>query len=337
MENPASPAPVVCYNPLLPKQISIYSVDPMPANRSPLEPMKPDTVSHSCPPAAVGVIGGSGLYAMQGLGDLREISVETPFGPPSDLIQHGTLGGRPVYFLSRHGRGHRLLPTEIPHRANLWALRALGVRWLFCVTAVGSLRDELAPRDVVVVDQLIDRTSSRPTATFFGDGLVAHVAFADPYSPRLRQAVLAAAAARGLRAHDGGTYVCMDGPAFSTRAESRMHRLLGGDVIGMTNAAEAKLAREAEIAVATLAMVTDYDCWRDDLEAVTTDSVLAHVEANAAAAKLILATAIPALPESPSWPEHRTLDGALFTPPERWPAHLREKLHPILARLSTRP
>ena len=281
---------------------------------------------------AIGVIGGSGLYEIDGFSDAEEIRIETPFGPPSDAIIRGRFAGRQVCFLPRHGRGHRLLPTELNHRANLWALRSLNVRWIIAVTAVGSLREEYHPRDIVLPDQFFDRTSRREDHTFFGNGIVAHVGFADPISPNLRALLHTAATGLGKRVHDGGTYVCMDGPAFSTRAESETNRRLGFDLIGMTNLPEAKLARESEIALATLAMITDYDCWKTDEEAVSAHAVIEHVQANAATAKAVLAAVIPKIPESPDWPEHRSLDGALFTDRSLWPPQTIEALAPILER-----
>ncbi len=269
---------------------------------------------------------------MDGLENRTEVAVETPFGPPSDVLVRGELAGRTVYFLPRHGRGHRLLPTELPHQANIWALRSLGVRWILCVTAVGSLREELHPEDIVAVDQFFDRTSRREHHTFFGAGIVGHVSFADPISAGLRALVVEAAREQGRRIHDGGTYVCMDGPAFSTRAESESNRRLGASVIGMTNLPEAKLAREAEIALATLAMVTDYDCWKTEEEPVTAEAVMAHVAANSAAAKAVIRAVIPRLPATPDWPEHRALDGAIMTPKDLWPTERVEALRPILGR-----
>jgi 5'-methylthioadenosine phosphorylase len=294
--------------------------------------MQPSAPSEEEP--AIGVIGGSGLYRLDGLHEVREIPVETPFGAPSDAVVEGRFAGRRVCFLARHGRGHRILPTELNHRANLWALRSLGVRWILAVSAVGSLREHLHPRDIVLPDQFVDRTSRRAEHTFFGNGVVAHVAFADPVCPDLRALVLQAAREHlpDRVVHDGGTYVNMDGPAFSTRAESRFHRLLGADVVGMTNAPEAKLAREAEISLATLAMVTDYDCWKEDETHVTADQVVAHLTANAAAARTLLAAVIPRIPREPGWPTHRSLDGALFTDRALWPADTVERLRPILAR-----
>ncbi len=283
-------------------------------------------------PPAIGIIGGSGLYDIEGFSDRQEIEVETPFGAPSDLIVSGTYAGRQVYFLPRHGKGHRILPTELNHRANIWALRSLNVRWIIAITAVGSLKAEYEPRDVLLPDQFFDRTSRREHHTFFGRGIVAHVAFADPISLGLRSLLRDEAVACGARLHDGGTYVNMDGPAFSTRAESNANRQLGFDVIGMTNLPEAKLAREAEIALATLAMITDYDCWKTDEAHVTADAVMAHVSANAAMAKSVLARVIPRVPAEPSWPEHRALDGALMTPQSLWPAATAADLTPILQR-----
>lgn len=281
---------------------------------------------------AIGVIGGSGLYSIEGLTEVEEIRVETPFGEPSDSIFRGRLEGRPVCFLPRHGRGHRLLPTELNHRANLWALRALNVRWIIAVTAVGSLREEYCPRDIVLPDQFFDRTSRREHHTFFGRGIVAHVSFADPVSPNLRRLLLEAARETGHRVHDGGTYVCMDGPAFSTRAESEANRKLGFDLIGMTNLPEAKLAREAEIALATLAMVTDYDCWKVEEDAVNAHAVIEHVQANAAAAKEVLAKVIPRIPLEADWDEHHSLEHALFTDRSLWPKKTQSDLSPILQR-----
>ena len=292
-------------------------------------------MNHESEPA-VGVIGGSGLYQMEALTDGREIAVETPFGAPSDVIFAGTLAGRSVYFLPRHARGHRLLPTEIPHRANIYALRSLGVRWLLSVGAVGSLKEEFPPRHLVLPDQFFDRTSRRSEHTFFGGGIVAHVGFAEPTSAALRRLVRDAARELGLPVHDGGTYVNMDGPAFSTRAESNANRQLGFDVIGMTNLPEAKLAREAEIAMASVAFVTDYDCWKTDEEPVSVETVVGHLLANAETAKGILAKVIPRLPTVADWPEHRALDTAIITPRSLWPNLTRDKLGIILERVENR-
>ncbi|RYD37173.1 MAG: S-methyl-5'-thioadenosine phosphorylase [Verrucomicrobiaceae bacterium] len=286
----------------------------------------------SDPEPAIGIIGGSGLYHMEGLEEMREIQVDTPWGPPSDALVSGRLSGRKVFFLPRHARGHRLLPTELNHRANIWALRSLGVRWIICVTAVGSLKEEYAPRDIVLPDQYFDRTSRREHHTFFGQGIVAHVGFSDPVSAGLRGILADVCRRQGRRIHDGGTYVNMDGPAFSTRAESLANRQLGFDVIGMTNLPEAKLAREAEIALSTLAMITDYDCWKVEEEPVNAQTVIGHLTANAEAAKAIIAAAIPQIPQEPVWPEHRALDMALITDRSLWPVETTERLRPILGR-----
>ncbi|HVF71454.1 MAG TPA: S-methyl-5'-thioadenosine phosphorylase [Chthoniobacterales bacterium] len=283
---------------------------------------------------AIGIIGGSGLYQMDGVEEAQEQSVETPFGAPSDAIIGGRMHGRHVYFLPRHGRGHRILPHELNHRANIWALRSLNVRWIICVTAVGSLQEQYAPRDLFLPSQFFDRTSQRATHSFFGEGIAAHVGFADPISPDLRGILAESAGAVGARVHNGGTYVNMDGPAFSTRAESEFNRRQGFDVIGMTNLPEAKLAREAEIALATLAMITDYDCWKVEEDPVSAETVFAHLLANAEMAKRVLAEAIPRIPTEPNWPEHRALDTALVTDRKLWPAATRAKLSPILARFT---
>ena len=283
--------------------------------------------------AAIGVIGGSGLYAMEGFAQAEEREVETPFGPPSDALVGGTLSGRQVWFLPRHGRGHRILPHEINHRANIWALRSVGVRWIICVTAVGSLKEAYAPRSIVIPDQYFDRTSRRAEHTFFGRGIAAHISFGEPTSAPLRRILLESALEEPqIETHFGGTYVNMDGPAFSTRAESEVNRQLGFDVIGMTNLGEAKLAREAEIALATLAMVTDYDCWKE--EEVNVEAVISHLQANSAAAQRIVARAVERVPTAPEWPEHRALDGAILTPRELWPPGRVADLGPILSRVA---
>lgn len=280
----------------------------------------------------VGIIGGTGLYQLEGLEQAQERSVETPFGATSDKIISGLFQDRVVHFLPRHGRGHRLLPTEVPHRANIWALRSLGARWIVSVAAVGSLKEVYRPRDLVLPDQFFDRTSRRSEHTFFGDGIAAHIAFGEPISVRLRQLIHDVARDLELPFHNGGTYVNMDGPAFSTRAESEANRQLGFDLIGMTNLPEAKLAREAEIAYATMAFVTDYDCWRAEDEPVTAQVILGHLSANVATAKRILAELIPKIPSTADWPEHSALDAALVTPKEFWPARTSQRLRPILAR-----
>ena len=279
---------------------------------------------------AIGVIGGSGLYEMEGFETSGEQVVETPFGAPSDALVGGELAGRKLWFLPRHGRGHRLLPHEINHRANIWALRSLGVRWIICVTAVGSLKEEYAPRSIVLPDQYYDRTSRREHHTFFGGGIAAHVSFGEPASRGLRTLLLHAGLQEEAEMHMGGTYVNMDGPAFSTRAESEANRHMGFDVIGMTNLPEAKLAREAEIALSTLAMVTDYDCWKE--EEVNVQTVIGHLQANAALAQKIVARAVAEVPDTPDWPEHDALMNALITPQEFWPKARVEELRPLLGR-----
>ncbi len=289
-------------------------------------------MNHDETTPAIGIIGGSGLYDLEGFTDRDDFTVETSWGLPSDVITGGTFAGRRVFFLPRHGRGHRILPHELNHRANIHALRSLGVRWIICVTAVGSLQEQYHPRDVVLPDQYFDRMSRREQHTFFGGGIVAHVGFSDPVSTGLRTILHGVCRDQGLRVHNGGTYVNMDGPAFSTRAESNVNRQLGFDIVGMTNLPEAKLAREAEIALATLAMITDYDCWKVDEEPVSAQTVIGHLLANAATAKAVLAAAIPLVPAVPDWPEHRALDTALITDKTLWPETTVEKLRPILAR-----
>ena len=238
--------------------------------------------------ATIGIIGGSGLYKMAGLEDVKEVAINTPFGKPSDAFVVGELEGVRVAFLPRHGRGHRILPTEIPFRANIYAMKMLGVERILSASAVGSLKEEHKPLDLVVPDQFVDRTRSR-VSTFFGDGIVAHVAFADPVCPHLGDVVeQAGASLDGFELHRGGTYVCMEGPAFSTRAESNLYRSWGADVIGMTNVQEAKLAREAEICYATIALVTDYDCWHESHEAVTVDLVLENLNRNSENARRLI-------------------------------------------------
>ncbi len=281
---------------------------------------------------AIGVIGGSGLYQLESLSEITEHQIETPFGLPSDTIVGGKLAGRQIYFLPRHGRGHRILPHELNHRANIYALRSLGVRWIICVTAVGSLQEQYAPRDVVLPAQFYDRTSRRCDHTFFGEGIAAHISFAEPISSPLREIIFGCARDLGIPVHNGGTYVNMDGPAFSTRAESETNRKLGFDVIGMTNLGEAKLAREAEIALATIAMITDYDCWKVEEAPVTADAVIAHLMANAETAKRLLLEIIPKIPQVADWADHRALDSALVTNRALWPSETTERLRPILER-----
>jgi 5'-methylthioadenosine phosphorylase len=282
---------------------------------------------------AIGVIGGSGLYQMDEVQGITEHQINTPFGLPSDTLVGGTLSGRQVYFLPRHGRGHRILPHEINHRANIYALRSLNVRWIISVAAVGSLQEKYAPRDVVLPSQFYDRTSNRTAHTFFGEGIAAHIAFAEPISANLRNILAESARSLGVTVHNGGTYVNMDGPAFSTRAESEFNRRNGFDVIAMTNLPEAKLAREAEIAFATMAMITDYDCWKVEEEPVSAQTVLSHLIVNAETARRVIVDVIPRMPAEPNWPEHFALDTALVTERKLWPKATVEKLRPILARL----
>ena len=281
---------------------------------------------------AIGIIGGSGLYQMEQLRDPAEHKINTPFGSPSDVLIGGTVSDRQVYFLPRHGRGHRILPHELNHRANIYALRSLNVRWIIAVTAVGSLQDKYKPRDILLPSQFYDRTSLRATHTFFGEGIAAHISFADPISAGLRNLLYESARKAGVPVHNGGTYVNMDGPAFSTRAESELNRRNGFDVIGMTNLPEAKLAREAEIALATMAMITDYDCWKVEEEAVSVQTVIGHLLANAETAKKVLERVIPEIPREPNWPEHYALDSAIITDRKLWPAATIKKLGPIIER-----
>jgi 5'-methylthioadenosine phosphorylase len=281
---------------------------------------------------AIGIIGGSGLYQMEELRNATEHKIDTPFGAPSDVLIAGQISDRQVYFLPRHGRGHRILPNELNHRANIYALRSLNVRWIISVTAVGSLQEKYAPRDILLPSQFYDRTSLRAAHTFFGEGIAAHIAFAEPISTNLRNLLVESTRSLGMTVHNGGTYVNMDGPAFSTRAESELNRRNGFDVIGMTNLPEAKLAREAEIALATMAMITDYDCWKVEEEPVSAQIVIGHLMANAETAKKVLADVIPRIPKEPNWPEHCALDSALVTDRKLWPAATVEKLKPILGR-----
>jgi len=288
--------------------------------------------------AEIGILGGSGLYALAGLDAPVEARVTTPFGAPSEPPVVGTIEGRRVAFLARHGRHHRLTPSEINYRANLFALKSLGVERIYSASAVGSMRETIAPRDVVVPDQLIDRTCGR-AATFFGDGIAAHVSLADPFCPELSPALAAAAREAGARVHAGGTYLCMEGPAFSTRAESRLYRSWGVDIIGMTNLTEAKLAREAEICYVTLALVTDYDCWHDAEEDVSVEALLGHLRANAELAARALRRAVATTPRARvGCACGQALSAAVVTAREEIPPAARERLAPILGRwLSAAP
>ena len=283
--------------------------------------------------AEIGIIGGSGLYALPGIEEGREVALETPFGPPSDAYFVGQLEGRRVAFLARHGRGHRLLPSELNYRANIYGFKLLGVEQVISVSAVGSLKEELRPLDFVLPDQFVDRTRNR-ISTFFGEGLVAHVGFADPVCTRLRRVLASACGNAGVRVHDGGTYLCMEGPAFSTRAESQLYRSWGMDVIGMTNLQEAKLAREASLCFATVAMVTDYDCWHSGHDAVTITEILSNLERNAGNAGRVIRAALLALPAARECGCARALAHALVTDPASAPAATRRKLAPILGYLA---
>jgi 5'-methylthioadenosine phosphorylase len=285
----------------------------------------------------IGIIGGSGLYHIEGLTRQKWVTVATPFGKPSDRFLTGEMAGRPVVFLPRHGLGHRILPGELNHRANLWAMKKLGVAWIMSVSAVGSLQARYQPCDIVLPNQFVDRTKISREHTFFGCGIVAHIAFADPICEELRQWLLQTCRALGARVHDGGTYVNMEGPAFSTRAESMTNHNLGYDVIGMTNLGEAKCAREAEIAYATLAMVTDYDCWKADEAHVTVDMVIANLQRNASQAKEIVQRVLPQIPEEPNCSCHCALQNAILTEQKLWPAKTKTALRPLLQKYYSRP
>ena len=280
----------------------------------------------------IGIIGGSGLYHIEGFTHQKWVKVKTPFGPPSDEFLTGSLAGREVVFLPRHGRGHRILPSELNHRANLWAMKKLGVAWIISVSAVGSLQKKYRPCDIVLPDQFLDRTKRDFEHTLFGRGIVGHIAFADPVCEELRKIILQAARSLKARVHDGGTYVNMEGPAFSTRAESLTNHRLGYDVIGMTNLGEAKCAREAEIAYATMAMITDYDCWKIDEAHVTVEMVIANLMKNAATAKAIVAKVIPQIPAEPNWPCHAALKNAIMTDRKFWPKKTIAALKPIIGK-----
>jgi len=280
----------------------------------------------------IGIIGGSGLYHIDGFTRQKWVKLKTPFGAPSDDFLTGELSGREVAFLPRHGRGHRILPGELNHRANIYGMKKLGVQWIISVSAVGSLQARFRPRDVVLVDQFLDRTKKSPEHTFFGRGIVAHIAFADPVCEELRRLLLKNARVLKARAHDGGTYVNMEGPAFSTRAESLTNHRLGYDVIGMTNLGEAKCAREAEIAYATMAMITDYDCWKVDEAHVTVDMVIQNLTRNAAMAKEVVKRTISQIPHDANWPCHHALKNAIMTDRKCWPARTIKELKPLLQK-----
>lgn len=286
-------------------------------------------------PVKIGIIGGSGLYKMEALKEVEEVQIETPFGSPSDALIIGSLDGTRVAFLARHGRNHTLMPSELPFRANIYAMKSLGVEYLISASAVGSLKEEAKPLDMVIPDQFIDRTKGR-VSTFFGEGIVGHIAFGDPICSQLAT-VLADAidslALSDITLHRGGTYVCMEGPAFSTKAESQLYRSWGATIIGMTNLPEAKLAREAEIAYATLAMVTDYDCWHPDHDSVTVEMVIGNLMKNAVNAQQIIREAVRRLTEAPFVSEaHSALKYAIITPLDKAPPATKEKLKLLLQK-----
>ncbi|MBE9192808.1 S-methyl-5'-thioadenosine phosphorylase [Gloeocapsopsis crepidinum LEGE 06123] len=285
--------------------------------------------------AQIGIIGGSGLYKMDALKDIEEVQISTPFGSPSDAVILGTLEETRVAFLARHGRNHTLLPSELPFRANIYAMKQLGVEYLISASAVGSLKEEVKPLDMVVPDQFIDRTKNR-ISTFFGEGVVAHIAFGDPVCHQLAGILAEAIATLNLpdvTLHRGGTYVCMEGPAFSTKAESHLYRSWGATIIGMTNLPEAKLAREAEIAYATLALVTDYDCWHPDHDSVTVEMVIANLQRNATNAQKVIQETVRRLSQNPPQSEaHSALKYAILTRLDQAPAATKEKLHLLLQK-----
>ncbi|MBW4554957.1 MAG: S-methyl-5'-thioadenosine phosphorylase [Trichormus sp. ATA11-4-KO1] len=284
---------------------------------------------------SIGIIGGSGLYKMAALKDVEEVQIQTPFGSPSDALILGTLAGTQVAFLARHGRNHTLLPSELPFRANIYAMKQLGVEYLISASAVGSLKAEAKPVDMVVPDQFIDRTKNR-ISTFFGEGIVAHIAFGDPICQNLAGVLADAIASLDLpdvTLHRGGTYVCMEGPAFSTKAESNLYRSWGATVIGMTNLPEAKLAREAEIAYATLALVTDYDCWHPDHDSVTVEMVIGNLQRNAVNAQKVIQETVRRLSENPPISDaHSALKYAILTNLQQAPTATKEKLGLLLQK-----
>ena len=286
------------------------------------------------PAAKIGIIGGSGLYQMPKLTEVDEIEVETPFGDPSDKFILGTLEGERVAFLPRHGRGHRFTPTELPFRANIYGMKLLGVERILSASAVGSLQEQYAPMDMVIPDQFFDRTRARAhESTFFGDGIVAHVAFAHPVCKSLGDALADACKSVEMKTHRGGTYLCMEGPAFSTVAESKVYRSWGMDIIGMTNLQEAKLAREAEICYATLALVTDYDCWHPAHDAVTVETVIEYLNKNVRNAQMIMKAAVKALASTPrDCGCASALKNAIFTAPDSWPEATARKLDAIIGK-----
>ena len=281
--------------------------------------------------AEIGIIGGSGLYDMPGLEDVDETVVKTPFGDPSDHYVIGTLEGRRVAFLARHGRGHSIMPTELNFRANIYAFKRLGVRYIFSASAVGSLREKHAPMDFVLPDQFIDRTRQR-VSTFFGNGIVSHIGFADPLCSSLADVIQRAAQKLGFPIKRGGTYVCIEGPAFSTRAESHLYRSWGAELIGMTNLQEAKLSREAEICYVTIAMVTDYDCWHEEEEDVTVEMLIGYLQRNSENAKRLIRQTVRDLPQDQTCSCHSALSSAIITSAEAIPDKTRKDLDPIIGK-----
>lgn len=294
------------------------------------------TISKGKPQADVGIIGGSGLYEMEGLGQVREVRPATPFGRPSDALVLGTIDGVKVAFLSRHGRGHRISPSEINYRANIYALKSVGVTRVISVSAVGSMKEAVRPGDVLLPDQFIDLTKRR-VGTFFERGIVAHVAFADPICRELSTALWKAAQGAGATVHQGGVYLCIEGPQFSSRGESLLYRRWGVDVIGMTNLPEAKLAREAELCYATVALLTDYDCWHATEESVSVEAILVTLHKNVAMAKRILRAALPVAREPRTCLCATALDHAVLTAPQNIPKPTRRRLGLLLARLLKKP
>ncbi len=278
----------------------------------------------------VGVLGGSGLYSIEAIEDVQEIKIETPYGSPSDLLRVGSIANKKVVFLARHGRDHTFTPSEVPYQANIWAMRSLGVEWIISASAVGSLKREVKPLDIVIPDQFIDRTHNRPLS-FFGEGAVAHVSLADPFCPVLSDIVFNVAKSlmpKDRSIHRNGTYLCMEGPAFSTRAESLLYQNLGCSVIGMTNHTEARLAREAEIAYTTLAMSTDYDCWHEEHEDVTVEMIISNLRSNAELASKIICKAIEEISlVAPKSKAHNALQYSLLTPKEQVPLATRKKIN----------
>lgn len=280
----------------------------------------------------IGVIGGSGLYEIEGLTNVEEISLETPFGAPSDAYITGELHGVKMVFLPRHGRGHRLLPSEVPYRANIYGMKQLGVQRIISVSAVGSMKEEIVPGHIVIPDQFFDRTAGKRPHTFFGQGVVGHVQFADPVCSDLAKVLVQAAREAGAQVHEGGTYICIEGPNFSTRAESQIYRSWGVDVIGMTNVPEARLAREAEICYSTVALATDYDCWHQDHDDVSVEAVIAIIHQNVAMARRIIEQAAAKLGQAPSCDCGSALEFAIMTDASLIPEETKDNLKPIIGK-----